>query len=150
MEEDTGRGGIEMRHTFSPDVLELNPGLQDVIAGKPKAANKYHNIPTEVDGHTFDSKKEAKDYVYYKLLQDAGQIRNLTLQPRFMLQDAYMDVDGKKHRAIEYVADFMWQDVRTDKWHVKDTKSKGTRTTVFAIKEKMFRLKYPMYVYEVG
>lgn len=135
-----------MKYTYSADVLELNPMLRAIVDDK-KAA-KYHNIPTEADGHRFASKKEARDYATLKLLEQAGQIANLRLQPRFVLQEAYTDSAGIGHRMIEYVADFMWNDLHTGKTHVKD--SKGLRTPVFLLKAKLFRAKYPQYVFEVG
>ena len=123
-----------MIYTFSPDVLALNPHLQDV---SHKKANKYGNIPTLVDGHRFASKKEAGHYLQLRILQDAGQIANLKLQPRFKLAEG-----------ITYVADFLWDDLHTGKTHVKD--SKGFRTKEFRIKEKLFRQLYPQYIFEVG
>lgn len=130
------------RYTFSPDVLALNPGLPDLVRDKKPAA-KYRNVPTEADGHRFASKKEATDYTALKLLEQAGQITGLRLQPEFVLQDAQPG-----QRAIKYVADFMWVDRLTGRTHVKD--SKGFRTKEFRIKEKLFKAKYPQYVYEVG
>jgi hypothetical protein len=109
--------------------------------------SKYGNVPTEADGHWFASKKEARDYGVLKILQDAGQITNLRLQPRFVLQEAYTDTDGAHHRMIEYVADFQWDDLHTGKTHVRD--SKGARTPVFLLKAKLFRAKYSQYVFEV-
>lgn len=128
-----------MNYTFSPDVLALNPGLQGQATGKP---SKYRNVPTEVDGHRFASKKEATHYLQLRLLLDAGQICNLILQPRFTLQEA-----GDGMRAVTYVADFMWDDLYTKRTHVLD--SKGVKTKEFRIKEKLFRAKYPQYAYEV-
>jgi hypothetical protein len=139
---------------FIQEVRDRNPHLteKDIQAiypsSKPKAAAKYRNIPTEVDGHRFDSKKEAQDYVTLKLLEQAGQIEHLTLQPRFVLQDAFMDANGVKHRKMEYVADFMWRDKYTGKIHVKDTK--GFSTKEYRLKARLFRKLYPQYVYEVG
>lgn len=111
--------------------------------------SKYGNVPTTVDGHTFASKKEARDYGTLKLLEDAGQIVNLRLQPRFVLQDAYTDADGTHYRMIEYVADFMWDDLHTGKTHVRDSKG-YSKNPVWRIKEKLFRAKYPQYTFEVG
>jgi hypothetical protein len=47
--------------------------------------NKYRNIKTIVDGITFASKKEAKRYSELKLLERAGMITDLELQPAFNL-----------------------------------------------------------------
>lgn len=136
-----------MKHSFSPDVLALNPELETLL-GNGKRTAKYRNVPTEVDGVRFDSIKEARDYQRLKLLEQAGQITNLRLQPEFVLQEAYTDCDGVHHRAIRYIADFAWDDLYTGKSHVLD--SKGFQTKDFRLKAKMFRAKYPQYVFEVG
>ena len=50
---------------------------------KWKKPSKYRNIKTEVDGITFDSRREARDYMRLKHLQEHGFITNLELQPKF-------------------------------------------------------------------
>ncbi|MBN1114444.1 MAG: DUF1064 domain-containing protein, partial [Oligoflexia bacterium] len=60
--------------------------------------NKYKNVKTTVDGITFDSKKEADRYSELKLLERAGKIKDLILQPKFEIIPAY-EKDGKKVRA---------------------------------------------------
>lgn len=52
---------------------------------KPRIANKYRNIPTIVDGLQFHSKKEAARFGQLKLLQRAGKISDLRLQPTFAI-----------------------------------------------------------------
>lgn len=69
--------------------------------------NKYYNKPTVIDGIKFDSKKEAQHYMELKLLQRAGEISNLELQPRFLLQEGFKK-NGKTYRKIEYIADFAY------------------------------------------
>lgn len=96
--------------------------------------SKYRNRKTQIDGITFDSKAESARYVELKLLQKAGVIRNLRLQPRFELQPAFRDATGKKHRKIEYVADFAYEE--DGKQVVEDCK--GVKTQAFAIKQKLF------------
>jgi dsDNA-binding SOS-regulon protein len=48
-----------------------------------KRKNKYNAKKTVVDGITFHSKKEADRYCELRLLQKAGQISHLELQPVF-------------------------------------------------------------------
>lgn len=67
--------------------------------------NKYRNRKVIVDGKEFDSKKEANRYCELKLLLKAGEITDLKLQPRFLLQDSFKK-NGKTYRKIQYVADF--------------------------------------------
>lgn len=69
--------------------------------------NKYRNKKVIVDGEEFDSKKEGKRYKELKLLERAGEISNLELQPKFLLQDTFKK-NGKTYKKIQYIADFMY------------------------------------------
>jgi len=97
--------------------------------------NKYNAKKTVVDGIEFDSIREADRYCELKLLEKAKEIRNLELQPRFLLQDKFKDKMGTTHRKIEYVADFMYID-KDDKKIVEDVK--GMMTGVYKLKKKLF------------
>lgn len=97
--------------------------------------SKYRAKKTVVDGIKFDSKREAERYCELKLLEKAKEIRNLELQPRFLLQDKFKDRHGKTHRKIEYVADFMYIN-KDDKKIVEDVK--GMMTDVYKLKKKLF------------
>ena len=97
--------------------------------------NKYNAKKNKIDGHLFDSKREAERYCELKLLEKAKEIRNLVLQPRFLIQDKFKDKQGNTHRKIEYVADFLYID-KDDKVIVEDVK--GVLTDVYKIKKKMF------------
>lgn len=102
--------------------------------------NKYHNKNTVVDGILFDSRKEAHRYGELKLLEKIGLIRNLKRQPRYLLQEKFThQLTGCKHRAIEYVADFEYEEL--GKVIVEDVK--GIQTDVFKLKAKLFDYKYP-------
>ena len=69
--------------------------------------NKYRNKKVIVDDYIFDSIQESKRYKELKLLLRAGEISNLQLQPRFLLQEGFKK-NGRTYRKIEYVADFMY------------------------------------------
>ena len=97
--------------------------------------NKYNAKKITIDGHDFPSKREAERYCELKLFLKVGLIRNLVLQPRFLLQDGFVDKEGNEHKKIEYVADFMYVD-KDDKKIVEDVK--GVMTDVYKIKKKMF------------
>lgn len=97
--------------------------------------NKYNAKKTVVDGIEFDSIREADRYCELKLLEKAKEIRNLELQPRFLLQDKFKDKMGTTHRKIEYVADFIYID-KDDKKIVEDVK--GMMTDVYKLKKKLF------------
>lgn len=109
--------------------------------------SKYHNTKVEVDGIRFDSLKEANRYCELKLLERGKAIRSLVLQPKFELQTAFVNADGKKQRAITYTADFMYYDIGEDKAIVEDVK--GMKTEVYKIKKKLFEYKYGMVVREI-
>ena len=73
--------------------------------------SKYRSIRTKVDGHTFHSKKEAARYQELKLLERAGRIKGLRLQPRFPLF-------VNDHLVCTYVADFSYHELKPgfDEW----------------------------------
>ena len=99
--------------------------------------SKYRAKKTEIDGIKFDSRKEAKRYTELKLLERNGDIEDLTLQPKFLLQEGFRK-NGKAYRKIEYVADFMYQ--QEGKLIVEDVK--GIKTDVYKLKQKLFEKRY--------
>lgn len=102
--------------------------------------NKYKNIKTTVDGIEFDSKKEAVRYMELKVLEKAGEIKDLKLQVPFELIPKQAD-----ERAVKYLADFVYFDNSKQRKVVED--AKGIRTTTYVIKRKLFKLKYPEYLF---
>lgn len=100
--------------------------------------NKYRNRKIVVDNIRFDSNLEAIRYRQLKLLQRAKQISNLRLQVPFLLQEGF-EKNGKTHRKIEYIADFVYEE--NGQTVVEDTK--GMKTETFKIKQKLFEYKYP-------
>jgi hypothetical protein len=101
--------------------------------------HKYGAKKTEIDGIKFDSKAEAKRYQELKLLERGKVIQNLSLQPRFTLQEGFVNVDTlKKERPIEYVADFQYD--MNNETIVEDCK--GFKTSDYKIKRKLFLYKY--------
>lgn len=99
---------------------------------------KYNNKKTKVDMYVFDSVLEAKRYKQLALLQQAGEIQNLQLQVPFLLQKSFKK-NGKTYRKIEYIADFVYE----EKGQVIVEDTKGIKTEVFKIKQKLFEYKYP-------
>jgi hypothetical protein len=100
--------------------------------------HKYNAKKTEVMGIKFDSKKEANRYLELKMLARAGKIRDLKLQPKFLLLDKFK-YGNKTQRAIHYVADFEYIDEKGVRV-VEDVK--GYKTEVYNIKKKLFLSKY--------
>ena len=95
---------------------------------------KYRANKTSIDGHTFDSQKEADYYCQLKLRLQAKEINGFCLQPTFMLAPG-----------LKYKADFIV--FNTDNsYDVIDVK--GVRTKEYITKKKVFEDKYNMKIKE--
>ncbi len=117
---------------------DLPPKLQEQVRSKYGISkSKYGAETTEIDGHKFDSRFEAEHYAELKLMERAGIITDLELQPRFLLQEGFI-YHGHKVRKVEYVADFQYY--QDGKLIVEDTK--GFRTDTYKLKRKLFLYKY--------
>ena len=109
---------------------------------RARPGSKYGNVKVELDGHTFDSKKEAARYAELKWLEDIRAISDLKLQVPFELQPGFKDRKGKRHRAITYVADFTYYDCDKGEEIIEDVKSPATRKNpVYRLKKKMMAYK---------
>lgn len=106
--------------------------------------NKYGNRRTEVDGISFASAKEARRYGELKLLERAGGIVELQIQPRFPLV-----VNGVK--VCTYVGDFSYWPTNASgvlgERVVED--AKGFKTPEFKLKAKLFQAIHGFPVREV-
>lgn len=85
-----------------------------------------------IDNIRFASKREGKRYSELKLLERAGQIRNLELQPKFPLK-----INGSL--ICTYVGDFLY--FEDNKRVIED--SKGFKTKEYIIKRKLLLALYP-------
>lgn len=108
--------------------------------------NKYHNTKITVDGHTFDSKKEARRYKELKCLESLRMITDLRLQEPFELIPAQKRADGKAERAVSYRADFTYYDCDGN-YVVEDVK--GVRTAEYKIKRKLMLQVHGVTIKEV-
>ncbi|MBS9779920.1 MAG: DUF1064 domain-containing protein [Moraxellaceae bacterium] len=99
---------------------------------------KYKNKPTIVDDIEFHSKKEARRYSNLKLLEQAGIISDLELQPKFDLIPT-LKIHGKTHRKITYSADFAYTNEQGQRI-IEDVKSEATaKDKVFIIKKRLMK-----------
>lgn len=113
-----------------------------------RSANKYRAVKTAVDGITFDSKAEAKRYTELKMLERSGLISKLKLQPRYELLSSYTNGNGRKVRAMHYIADFEYYDHEKKRMIIEDVK--GHKTREYLLKKKLFEKRYkPMTITEV-
>jgi hypothetical protein len=103
------------------------------------SSGKYKNKKVEIDGVTFDSKKEAKRYGELKLLQRINEINDLELQPKYPIV-----VNGKK--IATYIADFRYR--KSDGSTVVED-VKGVRTPVYRIKKKLVEALESISIVEI-
>ncbi len=108
----------------------------------PKKRNKFNAKKATVDGFEFASRKEADYYCELKLRLNAGDIRGFSLQPEFILLDAFTDNTGKRHRAIKYTADFK---VIHNDYSVEIVEVKGHKTRDYLLRKKLFLKRYPEF-----
>ena len=109
--------------------------------------SKYHNKKVYYDGHWFDSQKEKSWYIKYKLMEQAGEIKDLKMQVPFTLIETFKLQDKTYIKTI-YKADFTFID-KQGKYHVIDVKSPSTRTQVYQLKKKLLAWKYGIEIEEV-
>jgi len=118
--------------------------------------HKYRAVKTTIDGITFASKREAKRYSELKILEKAGYITHLELQPEYQIT-----INGAK--ICRYIADFRYFTVRQKgKTLLKNSKgelttatmtgdkegqvvedSKGFKTPIYRLKKKLVEACYP-------
>ena len=98
------------------------------MAWKKQSRHKFGAVRVERDGHKFPSKKEGNRYDELKMLQEAGEVIWLMLQPPFYFP------------ASKYVADFMifWADGTCT---VEDVK--GFKTPKYKADLKRMAIHYP-------
>ena len=110
---------------------------------------KYHNKKTFIDGIKFDSKLEAERYTQLKMMERAGVIRDLEIQPEYELIPSFRK-NGKTWRKTVYKADFRYILAENDKTIIEDVKgSISVITDVFRLKQKLFEYKYPEYTISI-
>lgn len=93
--------------------------------------SKYRAKPTTVDGVRFHSLGEARRYQELRLLEKAGEIESLELQPVFVLKaplttgtfrGAARAMAGELPTIGKYIADFKYYDGKAGGWIVEDFK----------------------------
>ena len=96
--------------------------------------SKYNAKKTNIDGHTFDSQKEADYYCELKLKLQAKKIKGFCLQPIFILAEG-----------LKYKADFI---VFNNDGTSEIIDVKGFKTKEYKIKKKIFEDKYNLKIKE--
>lgn len=112
-----------------------------------KKTRKYKNTKVALDGHKFDSKKEANRYLELKQLLKNSVISELKLQPVFRLVDA-VKLEGKTKPAVKYIADFSYK--LNGFLVVEDVKSEYTRKlAIYRLKKHLMKAVHGVEVVEV-
>lgn len=156
--EDIGRFSQRAQAQILQKVQEQEKARKAAMEAekKPKKGNKLHAEKVDMtmpDGTLmhFDSKREARRYMDLWLMQRAGEITNLRTQVKYPLLPKQVHPDGTQERAIDYVADFVYE--KDGETVVED--SKGFRNTasaayrVFVMKRKMMLYFHGVTVREV-
>ncbi len=100
-----------------------------------KGNSKYKATKTSIDGHTFDSLKEANYYEELKLKLKVGEIKGFCIQPTFILASS-----------LKYKADFI---VFNNDETSEIIDVKGMKTKEYIIKKKVFEDKFDLKIKEV-
>lgn len=128
-----------------------------------KQQTKYHNKKVVIDGIEFDSQKEGHRYRELCLMQQAGEIGRLRLQVPFelipnqyeivtvQLKTKSKEVKRLVERRVEYVADFVYDDLEKGETVVEDVKGykMGGAYDIFKIKRKLMLYVYGIKVKEL-
>lgn len=99
---------------------------------------KYNNEKTIIDGIEFMSRKESRYYCQLKMLERAGKIRDLKLQPQFPIV-----VNGIK--ICKVISDFSY--FEGDRLIVIDVKGFWTKSS--RIKWKLAQACYPHHAWRL-
>lgn len=106
-----------------------------------KNPSKYKNKKVEIDGHLFDSTSEGERYLDLKILEQAGKITDLILQPPFKYYE-----DDKF--IFTYKADFGY--TQDGDRIIEDVKSVYTaKIPLFRLKKKLIEAKFKIKITEV-
>lgn len=97
--------------------------------------SKYKANKTSVDGHTFDSQKEADYYCELKMRLNSNDIKGFCLQPTFILAPG-----------LKYKADFIVFN-KDNSCDVIDVK--GFKTKEYITKKKVFEDKFNLNITEI-
>lgn len=127
-----------------------------------RPTSKYKAKPTVVDGIRFHSQKEARRYQELRLLEKAGEIRNLRLQPAFDLYAMRpLNTRGEQDYTQEllgcYKGDFAYETSYRvhregkvyEHWRGVVEDVKGFKTPLYKWKKKHVEAQYGIEIREI-
>lgn len=104
---------------------------------------------------TFDSQTEANRYLELRAMEERGEIANLRVHPKYILQPEFKTKNDEKVRAITYTPDFVYY--RDGLAHIEDVKGwkldreTGKRRPIIQddaeLKIKLLKYKFPTAVF---
>ena len=109
--------------------------LEEYKQLQQKGKSKYKAKKTSIDGHSFDSLKEANYYEELKLRLRVGEIRGFCIQPTFILAPN-----------LKYKSDFV---VFNNDGTTEIIDVKGMKTKEYIVKKKVFEDKYNLKIKEI-
>jgi aromatic ring-cleaving dioxygenase len=102
--------------------------------------NKYGAKKVHLDGHIFDSHREARRYQALKIEERMGNVRNVQLQVEFPCRVG-------DRLICKYRADFTYDRLcGHEGWQYQVEDSKGHQTTEFKLKKKLVEALYPFTI----
>jgi hypothetical protein len=123
------------------------PEAEGVVKGRP---SKYGAVRTTIDGVTFASKAEARRFAELKLLERAGEIRALDLQPRFALSAYALSSRPSQNLMVgTYVGDFAYELFTDGRWLRIVEDVKGFKTPLYRWKKKHVEAQYGIQIKEI-
>jgi hypothetical protein len=109
--------------------------------------SKYGAVATTIYGIRFHSQKEARRYGELKLLEKAGEIRELELQPVFPISVPQRGRHGVTVDVAKYIADFRYRSGPKGLLVIEDVK--GMRTALYRLKKRLVECQYGITITEV-
>lgn len=125
-----------------------NAEIRNLMRGRATNTkkSKFGNHKVYINGEKVaESKHEYKRLNVLKLLQRAGEIKDLKTQVRYKLLPSQV-ICGVKVFGVDYVADFVYW-TKDDKFVCED--AKGHKTKDYIIKRKLMKLIHNIDVVEV-
>lgn len=114
--------------------------------------SKYHNVKAMTsDGIEHDSQAEARRWIQLKLLERAGEIKDLQRQVKYVLIPSQRDGTKLIEKECAYIADFVYTDVKTGEKVCEDVKGykKSSAYSLFVVKRKLMLYVHKIKVKEV-
>jgi len=112
--------------------------------------HKYRAVPTWYDGVRFASKAEMRRYIDLRLLERAGHIRNLELQPRFPIE-VMNPSNGEMVLCAVYISDFRYVELPrpgVERIVIEDVKG-GPSTATYRLKRRLVEALHGIRISEV-